>query len=378
MEGLLTKPTTYNIEDSNIALLGSDLEHNVREHAGDGEPAWELAGKEPGLKIWRIEKFHVVDWPKERYGSFYDGDSYIVLHTFKASPDAEDLSYDLHFWLGDNTSQDEAATAAYKTVELDDHLHGAPIQYREVDGYESTKFLSYFPRFLSLKGGVATGFHHVEAAPPDNTKRLYRVTATGTRLVVREVPAEGRSLVPGDAYVLDMGSNVWQLNSKGSVGKERFKAAEFVASLTNERQGACEVTVFDDGTSGVGKFLSALGIETMPTVPQQDTVPAAYPAALYKLSDSTGAIEFIPVELSRSSLQSEDAFLLDDSANVVAPAVYVWIGRGSSMRERRLALQYAQQYLYKHQAGSRARLAVNLVKMVEGRETEGLSRALGE
>ena len=36
-----------------------------------------------GLQIWRIENFHVVSWPKERTGSFYDGDSYIVLHVSK-------------------------------------------------------------------------------------------------------------------------------------------------------------------------------------------------------------------------------------------------------------------------------------------------------
>lgn len=42
------------------------------------------------------------------------------MQTYKKTPDAEALSYDLHFWLGENTSQDEAGTAAYKTVELDD------------------------------------------------------------------------------------------------------------------------------------------------------------------------------------------------------------------------------------------------------------------
>ena len=74
----------------------------------------------PGLQIWRIEKFAVVSWPSDRTGSFYDGDSYIILHTYQKTPDSEALSFDLHFWLGENTSQDEAGTAAYKTVELDD------------------------------------------------------------------------------------------------------------------------------------------------------------------------------------------------------------------------------------------------------------------
>ena len=79
------------------------------------------------------------EWPESHYGHFYDGDSYIVLHvcslprpfskhisiaieikTYKKDPDNEELSYDLHFWLGSETSQDEAGTAAYKTVELDD------------------------------------------------------------------------------------------------------------------------------------------------------------------------------------------------------------------------------------------------------------------
>lgn len=44
----------------------------------------------------------------------------IVLQTYKKDVKTEAMSYDLHFWLGSKTSQDEAATAAYKTVELDD------------------------------------------------------------------------------------------------------------------------------------------------------------------------------------------------------------------------------------------------------------------
>jgi gelsolin len=250
------------------AIVPGGSKYSLILHAGDKEKSWTEAGLKVGLQIWRIEKFAVVAWPADRYGLFYTGDSYMILHTYKKKPESKALSFDLHFWLGENTSQDEAGTAAYKTVELDDRafgttystihsfdelclvdLGGRPVQYREVQGYESSRFLSYFPRFICLHGGVSTGFHHVSARPVQNLHKLYRINLSRqiggrSHLQVREVLAEAASLVEGDVFVLDKGKTILQFNTKDSVGQEKFKAAEFVQSLVTDREGQSEVKVF--------------------------------------------------------------------------------------------------------------------------------------
>lgn len=54
---MLTRPKQYNIEDSNIANLGTELEKQVKLAAAKTEKAWTNAGKSVGLQVWRIEKF---------------------------------------------------------------------------------------------------------------------------------------------------------------------------------------------------------------------------------------------------------------------------------------------------------------------------------
>jgi len=103
-----------------------------------------------GVEIWRIVKFKVEAWEKNQYGEFYSGDSYIILNTYK---DKEEIKYDVHFWIGKYSTQDEYGTAAYKTVELDTFLEDKPVQHREVQGHESALFKKYFDTITHLKGG---------------------------------------------------------------------------------------------------------------------------------------------------------------------------------------------------------------------------------
>jgi len=154
----------------------------------------------------------------------------------------------------------------------------------------------------------------------------------------------------------------------GSTGKERFKAAEFVRSITDSRGGSkCPVTVSEQ-SSGAGVFLNALGI-TADSLPTSAPPPPPAPE-LFRISDANSQQPvFSTVPPSRSSLDSSDAFILHTYA---PPAVFVWIGRNASTTERKTALHYGERFLT--QAGTQYKSS--LIRLAEGQETSVFNAAL--
>ena len=74
---------------------------------------------------------------------------------------------------------------------------------------------------------------------------------------------------------------------------------------------------------------------------------------------------------TRSSLSSADAFLLDNTGDTAHPSVYVWIGSQASLKERRLAMQYAHNHLHaKREKGETAKMTASIIKMNEGSESD--------
>ena len=66
----------------------------------------DAAGKSAGLEIWRIEDAELAPVPRETYGTFYNGDSYVALHSEELK--SGNFEYNIHFWLGEKTEQTEA------------------------------------------------------------------------------------------------------------------------------------------------------------------------------------------------------------------------------------------------------------------------------
>jgi len=358
----MLKAKEYNVADSNIANLGSDLEKKVRLAAAETEAAWKNAGKKLGIQIWRIEKFKVVAWPTDRYGEFFSGDSYILLRTYK-KPETPKIYWDLHFWLGKHTTQDEAGTAAYKTVELDDFLGTEPVQHREVQEHESDLWMSYWdPKsdkyqlqatgrngMTILEGGVDSGFKHVE--PEKYRPRLLHIK--GQRKVrVTEVEMSYKSLNSGDVFIVDAGLSLFQFNGKKCGMMEKQKGAQLTKALKDQRKGAPKVYIIEEATKGddVTDFWRIVGGEGPIKSAEEGGSDKDAEAdnskirKLFRLSDATGKMEFTLVaegtKIKKEQLDTMDVFIFD-----AGNEVFAWIGKGTTPAERKSALGYAQTYL---------------------------------
>jgi gelsolin len=356
------------LEDSNISNYGSKDHKDLKLAAAKGEKAWAEAGKKPGVQIWRIEKFQVV--PKTEaaeYGKFFEGDSYIVLNTYRATDIegklTDKLLYNVHFWLGEKTSQDEMGTAAYKTVELDDLLGDLPVQYREVQGYESKEFLELFKgQICIMKGGMDSGFAHVK--PEEYTPRLLHMKGT-KQIRVTEVDCKASSLNAGDVFLLDAGLDIWQWNGKTAGINEKRKANEIIQNLKKERNGKPKSVVLDD-LEDDAKFWSLLGGKPAKVAAAtSDDVKVEKVKKLFELSDKSGALKITEVAngaCKKSQLNTNEVFLLD-----VGHTVYSWIGKGASVAERKNGIKAGTDYLSKN--GRPAHTPV--VRVLEGAEPKG-------
>ncbi|XP_024403822.1 villin-3 isoform X2 [Physcomitrium patens] len=321
--------------------------------------AFQGVGQKPGIDIWRIENFKPVPLLKEFHGKFYSGDSYIVLKTTALKTGG--FHYDIHFWLGKDTSQDEAGTAAIKTVELDAALGGRAVQYRETQEHETELFLSYFkPCIVPMEGGIASGFKKVEVGKVE--PRLFIVK--GRRTVrVTQVPFARSSLNHDDVFVLDTESTIFQFNGENSSIQERGKALEVVQYIKDtDHDGKCEIVIIDDGTLGTeadtGQFWVLFGgfapLSKKPVV-ADDASGLPKPKLLCIIERSLKE-----VEMSKDVLDSSKCYVLD-----CGNEIYTWAGRNTSLDARKAAISIVEDLITNLNRPKH----IQITRIIEGFET---------
>ncbi|KAH9679202.1 Villin-3 [Citrus sinensis] len=324
------------------------------------DPAFQGAGQRVGTEIWRIENFQPVPLPKSEHGKFYMGDCYIVLQTTPGKGGA--YLYDIHFWIGKDTSQDEAGTAAIKTVELDAVLGGRAVQHRELQGHESDKFLSYFkPCIIPLEGGVASGFRKTEEEEFET-----RLSRDHFPHFLLQVPFARSSLNHDDVFILDTKDKIYQFNGANSNIQERAKALEVIQFLKEKyHDGNCNVAIVDDGKldteSDSGEFWVLFGGFApigKKVATEDDVIAETTPPKLYSIEDSQ--VKIVEVELSKSMLENNKCYLLDRGSEV-----FVWVGRVTQVEERKAASQAAEEFI----SSQNRPKSIRITRVIQGYET---------
>ncbi|CAB4015468.1 gelsolin 2 [Paramuricea clavata] len=314
-----------------------------------------------------LRQGEVTHEQKDDYGKFYNDDSYIILNTYK-KPKGDELLYDVHFWIGQNSTQDEYGTAAYKTVELDTLLDDKPVQHREVQGHESSLFKSYFEHITLLEGGYDSGFRHVK--PEEYQIRLFHVSGLSRKVFVKEVPPYKSKLDSGDVFIIDNGLEIYQWNGLTCNKDEKFKALQYTQQLKSDRSGKPKVKVLDEvSTPNNHRIYELLQDGDAPNDEDEPDDSDSFNPTLLRLSDEDGSLAMTVVSegsIPKDQIKSEDVFIADTGKEV-----FVWIGKHASEGECKNGLAYAHNYL---RSSKHPLVSVTVLK--EGQESDAFEKIL--
>lgn len=349
---------------SGIDQINEEIQNLISLDYSKAEPEFDsISPNKPTLIVWRIEKLKLKRWPQDNLGTFYDGDSFLVL-SIKSNEEKN-----AHIWTGKNSTKDEISYVSYKIIQLDQKLENSLEIFYESQGKESELFKSYFEFFTVVKGGVDA---NLELFKSKNYKpRLFHVHSKGSKLQSREIVLNKKNLDSNDAYLLDTGLKCYIWVGKKSNSFEKFHMGCLAQKIKDLRHNKVTIiTVDESGSSELDDKIKKEFDEIIEKYEEEDILEKKEsfyegPKKMMKLSDENGKFELTEVPYSRDSLDSKDSFLVDRG-----DALVIWVGKDASKNEKKLARFYAKKYITKEQRSSNLPILVT----IEGKKNKELDK----
>ena len=211
----------------------------------------EDVGQFPGLTVWEIENFYPNQIEEAAHGKFYEGDCYIVLHTF--IDDAGAVDWKIYFWIGEKATLDKRTCSAIHSVNLRNYLGATCRTTREEQADESEDFLKLFePSLTYIQGArTASGFYTVEEI--EYNTRMYRIhesffTHQGGSIHLEPVPTSSDSLDPRHVFLVDAGLRIYVWYGTKCKNLLKSKARLMAEKINkNERKDKAVIKIFIQG-----------------------------------------------------------------------------------------------------------------------------------
>jgi hypothetical protein len=291
------------------------------------------------VQIWRIQDMKKVDVAKDQFGHFYQGDSYVILYTYKKSTK---VCWIIYFWQGRDSSSDEKGASALFTIELDKQLGGDPVQVRVPQGHEPNHFLQLFKgKMIVHRGGFASAFKNRKDKDQSSVNEqgvaLYHIRGTderNTRAV--QVEEQASSLNSGDCFALVTTPTVYVWAGKGANASEKTFASNIGRILASGRK----VQSVDEG-SEPADFWSAIGGKGEYPNSKDLEEGLREPRLFHCTTASTGSFKMTEVfNFTQDDLCNDDVMIMDTFAEV-----YVWVGHDSTKEEKDNAFKAALDFV---------------------------------
>ncbi|XP_025807991.1 villin-1-like isoform X2 [Panicum hallii] len=321
-------------------------------------------GDKPGLDIWCIVGSSLVPLAKSQHGKFYARNCYIILNTTELKTGVR--RHDVHYWVGEEAKEEDCLLASDKAVELDAVLGSNTVQYRETQGEESDKFLSYFrPCIIPVHSHPPS---HMEGSRSKSSQTtMFRCEGEHVARVT-EVAFSRSSLDHKGVFIVDTASKIFIFSGCNSSVQTRAKALDVVRHLKeNRHSGRCEIAAIEDGKlvgdSDAGEFWNLFG--------GYAPIPRDLPEAVREESMNMPAEKLfwinkrilVPMEahlLDREILNSDRSYILDCGTEI-----FLWMGMTTLVSERKTSVTALEDYVHSQGRSSNVRAVI----MTEGHET---------
>lgn len=286
------------------------------------------------LKIWYVKKNAKHELPADEYGLFYSGESYIALYSVELKSGGQ--KHAIYYWQGRHSSTEDQGTSALLATNLRSSLEGIAAQIRVQQNKEPNHFLEHFEGSMTVRRGSRSTWE----ADYGSKAVLFHVRGTNavdTRAAQLKTAAS--SLNSNDAFVLKpepgSGHAAWVWLGKGANDFERNVAKTVAGRLL---AGAASEIVEEGSESDA--FWAAIGGKGEYSSDER-LQKGDIKARLFQCSDSSSVFKVIEIHhFGQDDLDNDDVMILDGFNEV-----FVWIGSGSTEREKAMGITTAHEYL---------------------------------
>lgn len=337
----LAKPSAQRTTAAAAADTPVDVTAYLERQKAADTPVDDGSGR---LLVYRIENFELAAVPREKYGQFYGGDSYVLSYTYikKGSSKEEMIVY---FWQGESSTADEKGAAALQAKSLDDKAGGKAVQVRVVQGKEPAHFRQLFRGNMVVhSGGHASGFKNRTEGDSYDTDGIALFLVKGSSALntyAKQVAEKASSLCSADAFVLVTPTQAFAWQGRGASSDEQAMAVHLATKLAGEYNGTGgrAVVPVHEG-SEPGEFWTALGGQGEYAA-VHDVDDSTHEPRLFHCSNATGTFRVEEIDqFQQEDLLEDDVMILD-----VFSQLFVWVGAQSNAAESAKAMEFAQAFV---------------------------------